>query len=233
MKRLLPSLILAASPLLIVSPLSLASVERSFTGVAYAPDSGKEIYREQHLQRGECRGETWVPQQQQVRYVDASGQLIAEKSIEFSDGYRVRSFEFTDYRFERQITLDERSLNTDQKLVVDAGFEPYLRLNWDRLQGGKPLVFDFRAAAEPDIVPLRVEADASRPPAASAPDARYYFSLTPEFWLARMFVTPVRISYDENRRLVAYEGVTNLLETEDRYFRAHIVYQYQQDETRC
>lgn len=146
-----------------------------------------------------------------------SGELI---EVQGGDSWLLR------YQKKHAAPSEEVRLSDNQVGVVDAGFDHKIRQHWDALLRGEKRVVNFAAPALQRSVALRIlREDASRCAHAGDSD-NHCFWVEANNGLVRMFVDPLRLSYDAERRLRVYEGVVNVRDDAGKKQTATIVYQY-------
>lgn len=215
---------------LVLATTAPAATLSLIEGDARDPASGALLYREQHLLQRD--GER--PLQRLVLYRCADGRAFARKTVHYDGPPQAPQFELDDARFgyregyrdgrgfaRRQAGARERdaAIDADDALVVDAGFDEYVRARWPRLVAGETLRLDF-------LVPSRL--------------SRYGFKLrhvrdeTVFGEPARVFrlglsgllgwlAEPIEVSYRErDRRLLRFEGMSNIRRDPDDNFVARI-----------
>ena len=69
-----------------------------------------------------------------VFYLDPAQQLIASKVIDYQPSLQAPSLLFIDYRSDREVVV--QGPGTVDDLVIDAGFDNYIRKRWQQLQSG-------------------------------------------------------------------------------------------------
>lgn len=217
-----PMLMLLAA----LSPLSAqAETVIRVTGQAVDLDSGKPIYREIHEQR--YAGTRWLSGR--IRYVAEDGRLLGEKTLDFSrDPYvplmrfqqpltgSVDSVTAVDARGIRLETRDDgkrssRVLARAPEQVADAGFSAYISDHLPALASGKTLQLRFIAVARLDQYRFRI-----------IPGERVTLDGEPAITLRvepdsllRLVAPSLRVVYGlESRRLLSYEGLSNLTNPE-------------------
>ena len=122
------------------------------TGTAQHTDTGTIAYSEFHNICHDTHS---------VRYETASGSVIADKRIEYSHGSTTPLFQMQDHRFQRTtgnewrdnhfiIYRQEKNRQRHEKkqppsasLIIDAGFDHFIRTHWNDLVAGQSLPFDF------------------------------------------------------------------------------------------
>lgn len=212
------------SALLLSLLLILASrvvAEPEILGSAYlleAPDT--LVYRETY--------EVLDEQTTQVTYLSPEDEVIAEKRLDYSTGEATPSFRLTDLRFEQvksvsvsqgrlQFFVDEEGKKRKKERdrakaqVVDAGFTHFLRQNWSGLINGEDVDFDFAFVDRLDNVSLTAsKVDQSDTPFGNQLAASHYFSMALDNALLALLVDPIYLAFDDQQRLLAYAGRSNL-----------------------
>lgn len=208
-------------------PLLLASAPacadwRAYSGDARAPDDGRLLYTEQHLQRFDGTGlrERWVI------YRCPDGAAFARKRIDYAasrvspafvledgrDGYR-EGLRWRDGEAELFARADagapERAtrLAAGGGLVADAGFDEFVRREWDRLLAGEAVMLRFAIPVRGQALGFRV-----RHQGRTDIDGR-----AAELFRLRLggvlgWIAPhIDVAYDrDQRRLLRYQGLSNL-----------------------
>ncbi len=191
-------------------------------GEAYDLKSDELLYREIYCANGN-------PDEMEVIYRDEAGGLIARKLLDYGSGPTTPSFvqqnlysseiievELQDGKVSMTVldAIDSEpkktsSTQTDGKLpvVIDAGFDEFVRNHWDSLVAGDKKRFLFPFAERDSLVELRIK------PAACnyATETDQCFRLELSNWFVRMLVKPIELGYDpELRRLTRYRGLSNI-----------------------
>lgn len=206
-----------------------AAALHALAGEARDPESGRVLYREQHLVRS-LEGR---PLERLVLYRCPGGDAFARKRIDYRRSAVAPEFELHDarrgYREGMRRDGDRVLVWSDgdsaplvpgkSALVVDAGFDEFLRARWDRLLDGQPqrlgfLIPSLQRQVEFDVVPLGPGRIDGQPVAT--------FRLKLGGLLGR--VTPaVEVAYDAgDRQLRRFTGLTNQRDDRGRPLRARI-----------
>jgi len=198
------------------------SADVSYVGEARDPDSSALLYEEHHLLR-EANGR---PSERLVLYRCADGALFARKQVVYGAASAAPAFTLEDGRFgyregarreDEAITAffraDADSAERSQRfatkapLVIDAGFDEFVRAHWAALQRGTTLAVNF-------LVPSRLEAlrfklrRSDSGEINGAPVSVFRLSLG---GLIGLFAPEIDVSYrDRDRRLMRFEGLTNI-----------------------
>lgn len=210
------------------------------TGSAYNLETNKLAYRELY---------TSVDEGKQVRvdYVTPEGDLFASKTLTYQGEPFQPQFELVDNRDDEKIGVrfdgprmilfhamrdmrNEKTLFDNAKVVVDAGFDAYIQLNWDQLVAGKRLRFDFAFPTRLSTVALEVR----KIKAAESPvyDNEYgqqwvYFRIAPAQTFASLFADPIFLAYDPNGKyLMRFHGRSNIDDQYSGPWDVRIEYEY-------
>lgn len=200
--------------LVLLAPLGASAANQHYVGYAYDSRDGVERYREEHwLVRDGAR------QDRLVLYRCPGGAAFARKWVrgavddpapDFAlydqrDGYRegvdTRQGVRTVYVQQRAgAPMQHRTLPLVDDAVVDAGFDAWLRANWQ--PPARPP--RFLVPSRLDWMPLTVQARDA------ASQAKRSFRLRLDAWYG--FAAPtLRVTYDiPSRRLLRFEGPSNL-----------------------
>lgn len=190
-------------------------------GEAFRQGSDQLLYRELHEYAIDSNGEL----EHQVTYTQPDGSAWAEKQIRYHDRATAPDFELTDSlnRESLKVTVtesiikvahtqtdktQEHQLDSKSPLVVDAGFDPFVRQHWQSLSHGNSETFFFLLPRREKLVELRLT-----PQSCSDFEPDHYLCLALEInnWLLRMLVDPIELTYQRDERcLIRYLGVSNL-----------------------
>lgn len=219
-------IILLVLPVAYASTFKTESVGKAdIVGEAFSVDGDQLIYREYHYLNS-------LERTHRVIYSWPNGVEFAEKSVDYSTGYTTPSFSQKDRETGetfavdvkqdaitvRQIqpkreTASEKTLSPDGRLVVDAGFDHFVRRYWQELVAGQVLDFEFPSAQQQAMYDLRirhkpcdVEVEKARA------DDRECFLIEPQNWFARIWVDAIELVYlRSQQRLLRYTGIANIL----------------------
>ncbi len=100
------------------------------------------------------------------------------------------------------------TLPADPTLIVDAGFDAYIRTNMTELTQGKATL-EFAIAGVQRTLKMQVS------PGDSDNRSTTSFKIYPRNWFIRLFVPKIKLLYSSDRpRLLRYEGYSNLIARE-------------------
>lgn len=192
------------------------------TGEAFDLDSGELLYHETHCVSAD-------ESEREVLYSDAHGKLLARKLVDYQSGATTPSFEQQNFYSSEVIRVGLRSdeltmtiVDTDSRearskvslrpdsnlpVVIDAGFDGFVRKHWDSLVAGEALEFQFPFADRESLVELRI----GRLGCSYEGSGDQCFRLDLANWFLRMLVAPIELGYDpDKRRLTRYRGLSNI-----------------------
>lgn len=194
------------------SVLSFPAHAVQAVGEARGADGGELRYTEHHS----CSEAGTLCQ---VEYRDTQGNLFARKSLDYSLSKHAPSLEL-EYLPDGRTLRVEREATGD--LVVDAGFDHYMRSSWDMLAQGEPVQFEFLPAGRDAPLSMRAE-----PVEEACPNQRLCVKVRLDNWLLGAVVPPIRLQYDrDNQRLMQYLGISNLRDSDGNSQQVRIDYSY-------
>lgn len=200
--------------LLCLAPLTVYAANEHYLGYAYDAQDGSLRYQEEHWVMREAGR-----QQRLVLYRCPDGRAFARKWVrgavddpapDFTlyderDGYRegVATRDGQRYVYVQAsagATMQSRQLPATAGAVIDAGFDPWLRSNWD----APPSPMAFLVPSRQAYLDLSVNArDLPR-------DGERSFRLRLDAWYG-FAAPPLQVFYDsDGRRLRRFEGLSNL-----------------------
>jgi hypothetical protein len=206
---------------LLTMPGSRASDAVAHTiGEAYDLNSERHLYSETHCVTGD-------PQAREVIYRDTDDRLIARKILNYRTGSATPSYVQHNLYAGESIAVEVRQEDIDMTvrdragtprtvttrvdarlpLVIDAGFDAFVRSNWEELVAGQSKRFQFPFAARESLVELRISA--ARCSYEHGTDQCFRLEL--DNWLLKMLVDPIELGYDAGlKRLARYRGLSNI-----------------------
>lgn len=188
---------------------------REASGSAYSVDDGSLLYTEQHFisVAGDHR---------RVEYRNPDGALIAEKQVDYSRSTESPDFSQSSYggdilasvsssesgveiHYFRDGESERKQVPIRTPLVVDAGFDHFVRANWDELADGRRIEFYFPFASRQSLIEMRLQTTECEAEEGSC------FLLTPANWLFRALSPAIYLAYEKDqRRLLRYRGLSNV-----------------------
>ena len=227
--------------MVLAGPISAGDKTGETVGLAYDLKTDELLYSETH-----CVGEDSA--KREVLYKDAEGKLMASKLVDYSSGVTTPSFvqhnlyssELIEVGFEQGmvsmaiIDADSREVlksaqaQPSQKLpiVIDAGFDAFVRQHWDSLVAGESHEIQFPLADRESLVELRIR----RFGCSYSSQTDQCFRLDVANWLLRILVKPIELGYDkEDRRLTRFRGLSNIGDANGNGLVVDIKYDYSSD----
>ncbi|RME91991.1 MAG: hypothetical protein D6767_04095 [Candidatus Hydrogenedentota bacterium] len=203
-----------------------------YRATAYSKDRKKIYYYENHR-------EIWQNGKHiasQVTYTDPKGKVIVKKRVDYSKSQTAPDFVTEDlrtgymegatllppgkvklyFRRDKSAKLESDILRIKTPLVLDAGFDRFIRLKWKELQTGKKMRVFFAVPSRLTLLEFRLyKVKDTRYNGRSA--VQYTLDLNNIFY--RLFVKGFSLYYDkEKRRLLSFQGISNLRDEEgDNY----------------
>ncbi|MDH3255667.1 MAG: hypothetical protein OEM62_11790 [Acidobacteriota bacterium] len=226
------ALLFAGSPL-----AALTETRASYSATAFALDTDEVLYVEEHTEHWSDGRLT----KREVRYEDPEGRLIAEKQLHYGANPEAPSFEMEDVRIGlregAEVDSDtvvlfsgpaverdrRRSVDRPENAVVDAGFDAFMRENFDAVAAGERIEFDFAVPAARrffrfELVPQGEQSHRG--------DRALLVSMRPASMLLRLAVDPIQLVYSLDGRLLEFRGLANVCDEEGDRYKARIVFDY-------
>jgi hypothetical protein len=210
---------LAAALALVALPACAAYREE--VGLAADLDSGRALYREQHLLRAAPDGGLL---ERLVVYRCVDGTPFARKRVDYRDVPAAPAFQFEDVRSgyregvlrtgrEASVFVDrpdaepQRAPLPTGNLVADAGFDQWVRREWPRLTAGESVPMAFLVPSRLDSYDFKVY-EVEGDDVDRAGDRRFRLRLGGLLgWIA----PHIDVVYAErDQRLLRFEGLSNL-----------------------
>lgn len=209
---------------------------RRFSGRAVHRDTGQWLYTEQHQHLYE--GPRWLSGT--IRYVSPQGQLLGEKTLDFSRDrfvplmrtvYPPLNEEEAITRVEEgRVTMETvrggqrktREVVNPGSLAVDSGFHAFIQQRLDDLASGRTVPLQLGVISQFDHFRFRIRRD-------DAPaDERVVRLVVEADSLLRLMVPTIRLAYDRRTRdMLEYEGLSNIVDPQTRKAPAvRITYEY-------
>lgn len=198
------------SRLVVAEQLPLPSV----VGSAYDRDTGDFLYSEHHF----CRENLM---QCTVQYRDSFGVIFAKKHLDYRQSPTSPSLVMTDYRSGEELRVPT---STQTNLVVDAGFDNFIRSTWDTLDAGGNVRFRFLVAGSEK--PIKMKALRSNYDGCITSELCLEINLNS--WFLRMIIDPIELSYSRaDRRLLRFSGISNIKGENGETLNVDIHYLYE------
>ena len=208
------------------------------TGTASSLKTGKLAYLEYH---------DITTAQHTVRYMDEKGKLIAEKTIQYLHGYTTPEYRLQDQRINRNTGSEwqkdhfviyrqdksekrhEKIIEPEKDIVIDAGFDHFIRGHWNELIDGKVLPFSFVIADPLTILNMKIKEVSAEKTAIKQHSDRYrYFLASSRNKLIGWAIPEINLAYDKETQLLqVYQGPSNITDKNDKTQTVVIDYKYQ------
>jgi hypothetical protein len=215
---------------------AMNKVNQLVVGSAYDVNTGALLYTETH--------EKPSLKEHIVTYREVSGDVFATKVIKYSysllipDFYQMnkRNGEVIDvkteandlllvnYQASNNSKVKSKQINISNRLIVDAGFDNFVRNYWNNLAKGDDLNVDFLAPTRQIIAPFKIEKTSCKEDEKNA----LCLTMSPDAWWLKLVVDPIYLAYDlKTRDLKRYVGRGNISEKDGDYATVDIHYQYE------
>ena len=237
LRRVAPWLTLslaALCPLLQAAPAD-SDGARYFEGKAYATANGKLAYTEAHWTYGQSGTMSEL-----VLYQCPDGRPFARKISQSRGNADAPDFKLEDARSGYQEGVREQggkrlifvragrdakertaALNADPSLVIDGGFDAYVRQHWQQLKAGDKASFRFAVPAQLDTMSFSLEREPDK-----QVDGRtvriYRLSLDS---LLSFALPHIDVAYDaQSQQLLRFDGLTNIHASNGKNLRARVTF---------
>ncbi len=155
-----------------------------------------------------------------IKYFDHAGAVIATKTLTYPGLPQHPEIIQTDHTRDIEVATNNTgqtvemtrkvagkvetfAVPLDESTIVDAGFDNFLRNNWQRFDDDVPQVYKLAVAGQDSLLKVQI----TKQPGSSTNTA---YTIEPRNFFIRLLVPEMRLLYDPEHRLLAYEGPTNL-----------------------
>lgn len=228
-----PAFSLVFSALLLSITNMTEAANYNVVGSAYSLKTGDLLYRETHKRVTDDLHE--------VEYSEPDGMVFGRKTIDFSQSLIAPSFQQINERNGEEIFVRQDGSNvvvnykknTSSKqeserfkltsdMVVDAGFDGFIKQYWSALESGKELNVKYLVPSKQTTFGFRFSrANCIQ----GTQEGASCFSLTPTSWLVRRVVDPIVVAYDKtDKTLLRFTGRANIANASDKYENVDIQY---------
>ncbi|WP_027706606.1 hypothetical protein [Zooshikella ganghwensis] len=229
--------------LLTAFPLSATTIIEAI-GKAYDLKSGQPVYIETHtiqINKPTKNNKLIVamPLSDQVTYSSPDGKVFATKTVDYGTTPLTPKVVFNNLKFNQResvfiqsnnvVILHEEDSQRQQHqlplksdLVIDAGFDTFIRKHWASLLANKTHRFEFLSISETSTYTFKVKK--------SYEDTNTVtFTMTLDSFIGGLFIDPIIITYEKKEhKLLTYQGLTNIPKDKDSNFSAKIIYTYKE-----
>jgi hypothetical protein len=218
-------------------------------GTAYDLMGEKVLYKELHsITQGPGR---------HVRYVSPDGETLAKKDVDYSRSATGPNFRQENY-WANEIsqaqwdgnhlilgfglveptnttttggiednTIKQKTLSVDQ-VVIDAGFDNFIREHWQTLLAGQLVRYEFAFASNLTTLRMRIQLDSCND---KIKDIDYSqtvcFKTEPDNLVFRLLSPPIELTYQrDTQRLQRYRGRGNITNNQGKTLDVDIRYEY-------
>lgn len=232
------SCLLALAAAAVALPVeAVSSTWQSYQGEARDPDNGTLLYVEQHFQRFDADRLS----ERVVAYLCPSGEgMFARKRVDYTRSLTAPAFDLRDARSdyregmvwqsEYRVALFAGALDVDPELsfasapadlVADAGFDEFVRQNWSSLTQGRSVSLRFGVPSRAGSYRFQLVPDGE-----TTWDDRPALALKLRLnGVLGWFAPDIRVLYDlEQKRLVRYQGLSNLRDAAGTQLQAQIAF---------
>ncbi|MDP1932822.1 MAG: hypothetical protein Q8L60_15330 [Gammaproteobacteria bacterium] len=227
--------------IIITNAAALAVEAPWVTGTARSADDGIFLYREFHY-----LAPTTELLSGRIEYIADDERVIARKQIDYSRSLTAPAVEQTDLRSQTRFfaryadnylqtgfqrggsALESQTLVPSNELVIDAGFDPFVRSQWETLRSGRSARARFYVPSRLESVRISIT-PVDRQECAQAEGDILCLLIRPAGLLRVVgwFLEPLLLAYDlESRRLVMFKGTSNLANDDGRPQSVVILYEY-------
>ena len=227
---------------LIVSCIALASANTALAqlpsevvGSAYSKETGDLLYIERHRYLEDHTHE--------VRYFSPQGEMFARKQLSYDVSENAPAFEqlnelkgewikasYNDDQLELQYRETEngkvssKSFDLKPNLLVDAGFDRYVKNNWQSLVSDRVGSIEYLVPSKLTTVGFDVSKVACLP---DTQESAVCFTISPQSWWVSLVVDPIIVAYDQStRNLLRFTGRGNIANADGKYQSVDIRYKY-------
>jgi len=158
-----------------------------------------------------------------VFYLRPDQSLIASKQINYQSNLQAPELVFKDYRDDRELKI---SPPQDPKLVFDAGFDNFVRQQWQPLADGEAIKFPFLVLDRANPIRMRAGQD----PGVECENSQLCLQVRLDSWLLGALIDPIELTYDrDEQRLRRFKGLSNLKTDSGDSQKVEIHYNYRDD----
>ena len=176
----------------------------------------------------------------QTTYFDANNNKIGELTSEYSFGPQFGSYDFRDIRAQYQDgakveqdriwlfrkknpehNIEEKFVVKEENQIVGQGFHQFIVNDLEQIAQGKVLAIRL-------VMPSRLDQYEFRVRKRKIKGDTLFIRLEIDNWFLRLFAPHVDAEYDlKSRRLLRYEGISNLEDTSGKHKKVTITYSYE------
>lgn len=212
--------------------------QQSYVGKAVELNGTLALYAEEH--------EEFYADGRRIRlntvFRDQANEVIATRVVDFSQNSFLPDFQLEDKRTgyvegsemvnggvrlfvrrNKRELFEEKIISVEDPTVIDAGFNNFIQARWDSLMTGRKLYVNFGVPSRLDSYGFRVYKEGE-----STVNGRRSVIVKCDIdnFIIRLFLDPIILTYDaETKRLVTYEGISNISNQKGENYFVKITYQ--------
>lgn len=205
----------------------------NYTGYAYNEDSNDLLYTEEFIDKfvDGKHLETLTD------YFDPTHKKIAKRFLDFRKSKFAPDFTTEDLRSgymegaeitgdevrlfnrkDKNSQLNEKIMLIPQPVVVDGGFNQFIKANWSALENGETITFHFAIPARLDYFTLRAMK-------VGTTGTEMKVRVEPDKALLRWIAPPIIVRYSKDtHRIMSYQGQSNISDEHGNNFVMRLVY---------
>jgi len=226
-------LVLAGTVVLLTALRAPGVSTDNYTGYAYGERTDKLLYTEEFTdtfldgEHVETLTDYFDPQRHKIakRLLNFRKSMFAPDftTEDLRSGYlegaemvgdKVRLFN----RKDKNSKMEEETLSIPQPIVVDGGFNQFMKANWSALENGETITFHFAIPARLDYFTLRAMRVEST-------EKEMKVRVEPDKTLIRLLASPIVVRYSKDtHRILSYEGQSNISDEKGNNYIMRLVY---------
>ncbi|MGI0115477.1 hypothetical protein [Zooshikella sp. RANM57] len=226
---------------MIAFPLSATTLVEA-TGKAFDLKSGQLVYIEKHTIHLVKPAKTntlsvTMPLRDTVTYTTADGKTFATKTVDYETTPLTPTIVFNKLKLNQRESVliksnnviiiheennqrQEHQLPLKPNLVIDAGFDTFIRRHWSKLLANQSFRFEFLAIDDNSTYTFQIKKSQEDSTTVS-------FTMSLDSFIGGFFIDPIIITYEKKeQKLIRYQGLTNIPKDKDTNFTAKIIYTY-------
>lgn len=100
-------------------------------------------------------------------------------------------------------SIENIELTLTEDIILDAGFDAFIKNNWDQLLQETKHSMNFAVAGRQQLLKIIIQVE---------PDGESgaHFRIVPDNWLVRLFLPSLNLHYNAARQLSSYEGFSDI-----------------------
>jgi hypothetical protein len=200
-----------------------------YHGTATDLRSGQFYYTEEHEEWHQAS----QPSETRITYKDDARTVIVTKKIDYflQEDLRDGSMEEArteggvtelTYRRNRNKAVETRKIRIPPPVVIDGGFTNFVKLHWQDLERGEKISFSFAVPSQLDYFSFRMSK--AQETTFNGKHAVIY-KMELDHPILRAILPAVLLTYNKSsRRLMRYEGISNINDKTGKSYHVRIVY---------